>query len=537
MTGTTIGPTEPGMGDPVDPGVPEADDGLRFLARGSTLNMFGAGTSAVLNLVLTVAIIRLFGQSRAGTFLASSSLFLLLAQAAEVGGQDLVLRVIPVYRAQGRDVDARVSLRLVLGAVAGLSTLLALITFVVAAPLGKAFGNPAEAAEMTTLLRVLAPFMPVFALYEVGLAATRGYMKMLPTVVTENVARPVAQLVAVWGARLVLGAGPVVLGLAWGAPLLGVAVAAVLVLIRLCAEPRSDKEAPPAPCEPTPPAQLARAHLGFVAPRAVARVFQLSLQRLDIVLVASLATPADAAVYGALIRFLTVGILGVQAVQQVAQPKLAELLGVKDAKGALELFRTSTVWLLLVSWPPYLLFIVFAPLLAGVFGRAEGGATALVVLSSAQLFAVATGPVDIVLLMAGRTGLSLMNQFLAVSIDVSLCLVLIPRHGIVGAAAAKCVALVVANLVPAIQSRVLYGLGAVSSALLLGMAAAVASFGLVGAVVGYVVGGLPGLVVAIVLGGLLYAAAGWRWRAVLRLDLLGSSIRSRPARPKAQSPR
>lgn len=514
------------------------DDGLRFLARGSTLNMFGAGASAVLNLVLTVAIIRLFGQSRAGTFLASSSLFLLLAQAAEVGGQDLVLRVIPLYRAQGRDADARMSLRLVLFAVAALSTLLAVITFVVAAPLGKAFGNPVEAAEMTTLLRVLAPFMPVFALYEVGLAATRGYMRMLPTVVTENVARPVAQLLAVWVARLTLGAGPIVLGLAWGAPLLGVAVAAVLILIRLSASPPlRGRSAPHPPQEPTPATALARTHLGFVAPRAVARVFQLSLQRLDIVLVASLATPADAAVYGALIRFLTVGILGVQAVQQVAQPKLAELLGLGDTKGASEVFRTSTVWLLLVSWPPYLLFIVFAPLLAGIFGQADGGPTALVVLSSAQLFAVATGPVDIVLLMAGRTGLSLMNQFLAVSVDVGLCLVLIPRHGIVGAAAAKCVALVLANLVPAIQARVLYTLGAVSSGLLLGMGAATASFGLVAALVRYVLtGSLTGLLVAIVLGGLVYAAAAWRWRSLLQLDVLAGSMRSRPQLPNAQTP-
>jgi O-antigen/teichoic acid export membrane protein len=273
---------------------------------------------------------------------------------------------------------------------------------------------------------------------------------------------------------------------------------------------------------------LARAHLGFAAPRAVARIFQLSLQRLDIVLVASLASPADAAVYGALIRFLTVGILGVQAVQQVAQPKLAELLGVEDMRGARQLFRTSTVWLLIVSWPPYLLFVVFAPLLTGVFGHARGGATALVVLSAAQMFAVATGPVDIALLMAGRTGISLLNQLLAVVLDVSLCLVLIPHHGVVGAAAAKCVALVAANLLPAVETRLLLGLDALSSGLLLAMAAAAGSFGIVGALVRHELGGsLPGLVVAALLGGLLYGAAGWRFQSPLRLDVLVRSIRSR----------
>jgi O-antigen/teichoic acid export membrane protein len=506
------------------------DDGLRFLARGSTLNMFGAGTSAALNLVLTVAIIRLYGQSRAGSFLAGSSVFLLLAQAAEAGGQDLVLRVIPQYRALGRDADARTSLRLVLGGVAALSTALALVTFAVAGPLGKTFGTPTEAAEMTVLLRVLAPFIPVFALYEVGLAATRGYLRMAPTVVIENVVRPAAQLAAVWGARVVLGVGPIVLGLAWGVPLVGVAVVAAVALARLASA--GDRRRRSTDHEPTPTRELARSHLGFAAPRAVARIFQLSLQRLDIVLVASLATPADAAVYGALIRFLTVGILGVQAVQQVAQPKLAELLGLRDTRGARELFRTSTVWLLLVSWPPYLLFIVFAPLLTGVFGEARGGGTALVVLSAAQMFAVATGPVDIALLMAGRTGLSLVNQLFAVTIDIGLCLVLIPRHGVVGAAAAKCIALVAANLLPAIQTRVLLGLDALGRGLVLGMGAAALSFGAAAAVVRVTLGSSAlSLGLAFVVASALYAAATWTGRAVLRLDLLVGSLRSgRPAR-------
>jgi hypothetical protein len=54
----------------------------------------------------------------------------------------------------------------------------------------------------------------------------------------------------------------------------------------------------------------------------------------------------------------------------------------------------------------------------------------------AMLLAVASGPVDTLLLMAGRSGRSLGNASAALAVDIGLCLVLLPRVGILGAALA-----------------------------------------------------------------------------------------------------
>ena len=65
-----------------------------------------------------------------------------------------------------------------------------------------------------------------------------------------------------------------------------------------------------------------------------------------------------------------------------------------------------------VSWPLYV-GVAAAPLVyLGVFGPeyADNGLAVVVVMSLAMMFAVATGPVDTLLLMSGRSALSLINS-------------------------------------------------------------------------------------------------------------------------------
>ena len=77
--------------------------------------------------------------------------------------------------------------------------------------------------------------------------------------------------------------------------------------------------------------------------------------------------------------------------------------------------------------------MLFAPLLMSIFGpQFERGATAAVILCGAMLVATACGPVDSMLLMAGRSVLSLINTGLALATNVALDLVLVPElrcHG------------------------------------------------------------------------------------------------------------
>jgi O-antigen/teichoic acid export membrane protein len=342
-------------------------------------------------------------------------------------------------RGQGRPELAAACLRIGIAPVAVTATGLAVGLWLAAPWVAGGEGSGA--------LRALALFLPAAALTDAVLAGTRGYRLMRPTITLDKLLRPALQLLgvaalavtALWTA-VPLAAWPLV----WALPYLPALLLAGYAL-------RSAKHRHGSPSAVAP--QLRSAFWRFTGPRAVASVLQLALQRLDILLVAALAGPAPAAVYTVAGRFVVLGQLANQAIGYPVQPRLAERLGAGDRAGAGVLYRAVTGWLVLATWPLYLLVIEYAPLYLGLFGDGyRAGATAAVVLAATMMLATACGPVDTVLAMAGRTSWNLLNVGLALAAMVGVDLVLIPRLGVLGAAIGLAAAVATNNLLPLAQT-------------------------------------------------------------------------------------
>src|SRR5262249_61094915 len=83
----------------------------------------------------------------------------------------------------------------------------------------------------------------------------------------------------------------------------------------------------------------------FTTPRGIASLAKITLQRIDIVLVAIIMGPAAAAVYTAATRFLVVGQLGNMAISMAAQPRFTELFAIADRRSANVVYQVTTAWL------------------------------------------------------------------------------------------------------------------------------------------------------------------------------------------------
>lgn len=425
------------------------------LARGGALNMVGAIGGAVLNTVLLVQITRGYGRVAAGTFFVVTAFFLIVTAAAALGADTGVLRYIARARALGRPHDAVLVLRTALIVVSALGLLLTVLLEISAPALSGLLGKSA-AAEFQTAIRVLAPFVPVAVSYNVLMAATRGYGTMRPSALIERLGRVAVQCAAVAVAQ-VFSESMLLLCLAWAAPYLAGLVITIPWLGRL--HSRRGRMAPRQSVTPTDVGDVtAREFWSFSAFRGLSRLFAVALQRADVILVGSLRGPRDAAVYAAASRFLIVGLMAVQAIQQVTAPKMSELLATHSHHRATVVYQTSTTWLMASTWPLYLAFAVFAPTLLGVFGRGyHAGASSVSVLCLAMLVSTACGSVDSILLMAGRSSWSVINTGLALVTDIVADLILIPRYGILGAAIGWALAILVNNLLPlAMISRVMH---------------------------------------------------------------------------------
>ncbi len=542
--------TRPGPGR-TPPGR-DGSDRLAGVARGGALNLAGALVAAVATLVLTVVITRQFTKPVAGAFFTATSLFLILEAAAGLGAYVGLVNFIARLRRLGHEARIPAILRVAIIPVVTVSLVATGALILFAGPLahlllsGHLGHAGASAGVVANALRALALALPFAALSDTLLGASRGYRVMRPTVLVDKIGRSSAQLI---GVLIAISAGSIaLLAPLWALPYVPAAVVGWYWLRRIR---RSQRPGPgaaaPAPDLPAagrapvrPGAKAGPRHrrtvtLGagvgtataggfwrFTGPRALATLAQITIQRIDIVLVAIIRGPAEAAIYTAATRFLVAGQFANAAVNQSAQPRFAELFAVDDRRGANVIYRATTAWLIVLTWPLYLLAVIYGPEVLSIFGHSyRAGHLVMVILGLTMLLATACGQVDMVLITTGRSSWSLANGIAALVINVGLDLLLIPRFGITGAAIGWAAAIIVTNLTPLAQLAISVRLNPFGRGSFLAAGLAVLSFAVIPLAVRAAFGPSAAASAGAVLAGCVVQAAGlWWFRDSLRLAAL-----------------
>lgn len=503
---------------------------LTHVARGGAVNLVGAGVSAVAGFGLTLVVTNQFPSDVAGRFFTVTSAFLLLVAITTLGTETGLGRFLLRYEAQGRRGDIPPTIRSAFRTAVGYSLLIALGVLVFAEPLADLIGldDPDAAASV----RVLALTLPFATWGTITLAGTRAFGRMRTTVMVDKIGRPIAQLVLVLLVSL-LASDLLDMTLAWAIPY---AVAALIagVLFRTFLRRRGTMEH----TEPTKSyKQLRREYWRFTWPRSITRITQMAIQRMDIILVAALRSPTEAAIYTAATRFVALGQFGTQAIQQVLQPKFTALIAHHEHEALKDVYRISAAWSMAVAWPMYV-GVASAPLVyLGLFGPeyVDDGVAVVLLMAGAQLFAVATGPCDTLLLMSGRSTLSLANSLTALALDLTLCVVLIPEMGITGAALAWAIAVSIRCLLALIQVRVTMKILSFGPAALVAALANIVSFAVPLLTVELFVDlNIGTLLVVLAVCFPLYALCLWWGRRILMLDVLRGLFK-RPPRGRQRS--
>ncbi len=509
---------------------------LGHVARGGAIGLVGSIANAVAGLALVVLIAREFEPDDAGRFFAASSVVLLLAAVSSLGTSTGLARFLLRFEAEGRHGDVRRVLGLAAVPVVFLSLVLCAALLLLAGPLADVLGW----TDGGLLVQALALALPFAVVTELALAGTRALGRMRTTAFVDRFLRAGLQAVLA-GVVLAAGGGVVAVALAWTAAWMVAATLAVWSLLAFLR--RRQREAGLSPeADGRPPATghgsrwptLAAEFWSYTRWRGVAGIAQVAIQRADVILVAAILGPAEAAVYTAATRFVVLGQFVTQALQQVLEPRFTSILVEGDIAVLREVFRTGTAWAIALAWPIYLVIGCAPAVYLSLFGEGYGGeqATRVVLLmTAAMLVGVAAGAVDTLLLMAGRSGLSVSNAVAALAVDVVGCLLLLPVLGIVGAALAWGAAVVLRNGLAVIQVRrdlrVVAGGPAVRTALLLPLLLVALPVGLTARLADGFVSWILSAAVAC----LLYLAGLYLSRKRLRLDVLVAALlRALPGR-------
>lgn len=404
------------------------------VAASGAIGFVGAVASSVLAFVLIALVGHGGGVVDTGTFFQFVGWFMIAAALLRFGADTGLLRSMAQQSADQRIWDLRQSLRVALGPVVLLSVGVAVVVHLNARTLVLLSGTP-DSATAEHIVKVLAWCLPPAVVLSVLMGGLRGLGSVVAFTVVQNIALP-ALRVALIGVVVALGVGGIsgVLN-AWAVPLPVLTVVGIVLMLRALRE--AARGTPADVSERLPTSVAAWNFWSFSSARGVAAFLETSLEWIDVLVVAAFRSPAEAGIYAVATRVARAGLVVETAVRIAVAPRVATLLGRGERKAASVLFTAMARAVILVSWPLFLVLIVFAPTVLGVFGHGfEAGATVLRMLAVAMMLRLAAGMVQSLLLMGGRSQYQMGNKIAAVVASLVLNVLLVPVFGIVGSAVA-----------------------------------------------------------------------------------------------------
>ncbi len=465
----------------VAPDLGDQGDLLR-VARGGGLNLAGAAFNQVLRFGITLLLARIVGQGDLGRYFQAFAFLALLGLLSLSGFRGALTRFVAVHRADGDRASLRGTLRLGLFLPTAGASVLGAVLFLAS---GWLADSALDDAGMLFPLRIVSLALPATAFTDAALAATQGFRTMTPFAVVNLVFEPafrvaltLAFLAMDWGLR-----GAMV------ALLITNVVAAVLAAGWLRRMVGSFSE---------PPRYQWRELFGFSTVSWMASLAGTGLVWADTIILGLFRPAREVGIYQVATRLTVLATIVLLPIASSFAPQIADLYRRGNLERLARLYAVVTSWTFRLSLPGFIVLILFPRPLLHIFGRGFGqAATVTVILAVGQMFDVATGPTGYMLVMSGRPYLTMANNLLALVLNISLNLVLIPRHGIRGAAVAWALSIALINIAKLAQVWLTLRMHAFDIGFAKGcLAAAVAS--VPGIAVQTTMRGFPGLLVGAV---------------------------------------
>lgn len=155
----------------------------------------------------------------------------------------------------------------------------------------------------------------------------------------------------------------------------------------------------------------------------------------------------EVGIYSVAIALTTFVPVALQSVNQIFSPTIAELYASGHHSLLQQLYSSLTKWVVALTLPLALTIILFAHPLLAIFGKAfEVGAAVLVIRTFGELINCGVGSVGYLLLMSGHQREMVKIQICNATLMIGTSIILVPRFGLLGAALASTVSIVVSNL-------------------------------------------------------------------------------------------
>ena len=296
--------------------------------------------------------------------------------------------------------------------------------------------------ELGNVIKLLSLSIPFDSLMWVFLAATRGLKFMQHTVYTENLA---------WVGLRFLFALFFLYGL--GMEFKGVLLAHVASSFFSAglAFHYANKLIPLVDKKVTPIFEV-RSLLKFSIPMGFSIFLGNLTRQIDILMLGLFVSATDVGIYSIAVRIIILAEGVFQVFVPIFNTFVAELHDRKELSKLSNLLKVITRWNVTISFPVFLALLFFPGFFLHFFGLGFVQASScLSILVIAHLFGSISGLPSSIIFMSGKSDITFKNNFAMLLLNIMLNYLLIPKYGILGAAIATGISLVLIAFIRIIE--------------------------------------------------------------------------------------
>ncbi len=297
-------------------------------------------------------------------------------------------------------------------------------------------------AELVPIMQIFSLVLPFNIILTVVSSSIRGFQQPKYKVFANDIFFSVSKISFVVAAIL-LGYGALGAAAGWGAAIIGTAILSFYYLERRIFPIIGTKVIS---------GKVARDLLIFSLPLMLGSTVKLLLGWADIILLGLMKTSMDVGIYDAALPTASMIRVVLLAFAFLFMPVMTELFSRGKVKDMRIVFKASTRWIFVITFPAFLLMMLFPGTLLNMFfgpeflGPTQIGAAALSILAVGFFYAAISGPVTEVTISLGKTKAYLaITAFMSI-LNLTLNILLIPAYGIIGAAVAMSASLMIGAL-------------------------------------------------------------------------------------------
>ncbi|MBI4707248.1 MAG: flippase [Candidatus Omnitrophica bacterium] len=420
------------------------DADLSKIAKNASISGIGEVVFNVFGYITNIVMTRHVGPAIFGIFNLANIITWIAQIFSSFGLNDGLLRFVAFYKAKGDTQRLKGTIIFGTKITLSLSLLLTGIIFFYADYIAVRFFHD---SSLELPLKVLIISLPFLTLGELWLRVIQSFQVIKYQIYIQKFYQPVVKLVVLISLFLI------------GMKLGGILIASIISILTgfffslfyLVKIFPVHKKLPE-------PVYEKKEIIAFSLPLSLNQFFGVLTFYIDSLMLGYFKTASDVGIYNAVGRVAILILLPLSSFNTIFAPMISEIYSKNEMGKLEELFKTTTKWVFILSFPVFLLCILLAEPIMGIFGQGfAAGAVALMILGGGELVNAGSGSVGYMLMMTGRSRIVLLNSIIFCFSNIGLNYVLIPQYGIIGAATATGLSLAAINILRLIEVYLFLG--------------------------------------------------------------------------------